>query len=423
MKRKALILISSILLSLAAAGLLQPLKVFAASGAIGFLIEEPEVQVNQTFSVYLTIEADVPIGDFECYLYYDENKLQYRTGADSVAGGDGFLKVSVSNATTSADNKKILMKFIALAPGTVVFSATAPKLYDFESGKALSLSATDATVSIVAKPDASDDALLKSLRISPGSISPAFSPEITKYTAEVTKETASIYVSAIANDSKASVGIYGYDHLYPGENTVTILVTAENGSIKEYTITVKRAENTAPSATPTSTPSPIPTEAPPPAIKEFEWKLESFEQGGRLFVTGNYQFEVLDSFAGFTLPAGFVKTKMMISGHNITVYAPETTEVTDFVIMALKREGGEAGLYRYDRVEKTIQRFVKEDVVVKREDEGTVSEEILDRLNSYQNTVSLLGLGIAVAVALWLLTCLALIYMIKKSKGYDDLDE
>jgi len=424
MKKRLFASFIASLILIAAAGLLRPLKVFAASGSIGFLIEETEINVNQTFSVYLTIDADVDIGDFGCYIYYDESKLQYRSGSDCVQGGDGYLKISVSNATTSSDNKKILMKFIAKAPGTVVFSASNAKLYDFENGAAVSLSVSDASVTVKAAPEASTNSSLKSLRVSPGSLSPAFSKDVYEYRVEVGKDTGSIYVSAIAEDTeKATVGIYGYEHIYPGENTVTILVTAEDGSKTEYKIIVTKLETNAPTATPSPSPSPTPTETPVPEKTEFEWKVEAFEENGGLYLTGNYKFTIVDKPSGVSIPTGHVETKLMISGRAITVYAPDTTDVVNYVLIYLKHEGDEAAFYKYDRIEKTIQRYNQDEIIIKREDDNTVSEQVLNQLNEYQNTISLLGFIIAGVVAVWLLTCLGLVYFIRRAKGLDDFDE
>jgi hypothetical protein len=88
-----------------------------------------------------------------------------------------------------------------------------------------------------------DDATLKSLTVSEGSLSPNFSANITKYTIYVPNNVASITLSAVTNDSKASISGVGAKALEVGVNTFSIVVTAENeAAVKIYTITVTRYE-------------------------------------------------------------------------------------------------------------------------------------------------------------------------------------
>lgn len=83
----------------------------------------------------------------------------------------------------------------------------------------------------------SKDNNLKSLTVSEGTLSPAFSASTTSYTVELGATVTSLKVDAVANDKKASVKGTGTKELEPGENTIKITVTAENGNPKVYTIT------------------------------------------------------------------------------------------------------------------------------------------------------------------------------------------
>lgn len=90
---------------------------------------------------------------------------------------------------------------------------------------------------------------LKSLTLSPGTLSPAFSAGIQVYTADVAAAVAEVTVSATKSDPNA---VLSGDVPDTGQATVTldgpgttkivsIIVTAPNGTSKTYTITVKRA--------------------------------------------------------------------------------------------------------------------------------------------------------------------------------------
>lgn len=84
-------------------------------------------------------------------------------------------------------------------------------------------------------------------------LSPAFDPSVTAYTIDVPTTTTSIKITAaIPSDTGAVVRINGakgqvspFLQLNPGANTITISVTAQNGTtVKIYTLTVNRALDT-----------------------------------------------------------------------------------------------------------------------------------------------------------------------------------
>ena len=83
---------------------------------------------------------------------------------------------------------------------------------------------------------------LSSLEVEGYDLDPAFDKDETSYSITVPSDVDSITVNADADDDNATVEITGNDNLQPGENTVTVKVTAENGDEKEYTITVTKEE-------------------------------------------------------------------------------------------------------------------------------------------------------------------------------------
>ncbi|MDL2240654.1 cadherin-like beta sandwich domain-containing protein, partial [Bacteroidales bacterium OttesenSCG-928-K22] len=87
----------------------------------------------------------------------------------------------------------------------------------------------------------STDATLANLTVSPGTLRPKFNPAITSYTVSVGKDVASILIEATKNNEQAAVVGDGEKQLATGDNTFDIVVTAENGDTKTYTIVVTRA--------------------------------------------------------------------------------------------------------------------------------------------------------------------------------------
>ncbi len=102
----------------------------------------------------------------------------------------------------------------------------------------------------------SSNANLDSLTLSKGTLSPAFSPTITNYTVSAYSGLSSITVTQCSQDTHASVTIDAPNVQGPlgcgvssdpitlsvGSNVIRLIVTAQDGTVKTYTVTVIRAE-------------------------------------------------------------------------------------------------------------------------------------------------------------------------------------
>ena len=91
----------------------------------------------------------------------------------------------------------------------------------------------------------SDNAYLKSLTIEGQELTPVFNKETTSYTMQIESDITELNIKAEAEDEKASVSIQGNKDLKEGENKITVSVSAEDGTIKIYEITVTKNEKTA----------------------------------------------------------------------------------------------------------------------------------------------------------------------------------
>ncbi|MGG1552449.1 S-layer homology domain-containing protein [Paenibacillus ferrarius] len=102
-------------------------------------------------------------------------------------------------------------------------------------------------------PTASDNADLSSLALSSGTLSPAFAADIGSYSSSVPYAISSVTVKPSADDSHATITVNGKPaasgqtgsaiNLNVGNNVISIVVTAENGETKTYTVTVTRASD------------------------------------------------------------------------------------------------------------------------------------------------------------------------------------
>jgi hypothetical protein len=89
----------------------------------------------------------------------------------------------------------------------------------------------------------SSDATLNALTLSGVTLSPVFASATLTYTANVANDVTSTTVAAIKSDGTATVsaGDLGSKTLSVGANIFTVHVTAEDGTKKDYTVTVTRA--------------------------------------------------------------------------------------------------------------------------------------------------------------------------------------
>ncbi len=100
------------------------------------------------------------------------------------------------------------------------------------------------TITVTREDNRSKNNNLSSIKLSTGTLSPSFSSGRTTYNVSVPFEVSSIKVEATAEDSKSKVVVSGGSSLKAGKVTnVTIKVTAENGSVKTYTVKVTRGKD------------------------------------------------------------------------------------------------------------------------------------------------------------------------------------
>lgn len=166
----------------------------------------------------------------------------------------------------------------------------------------------------------SSNASLGSLVISAGTLSPEFSAATKDYTATVDYSCSSLAVTANPADSKASVtSVTGNDSLEVGENTVSVVVTAEDGSTSTYNIVVtRRAEDD-----------------PENADKQDNWK--KFDINGT-------EWTMVNDIPEDVVPEGFEHSKTVIEGLEYNTLHGTFGDIT---LVYLQSESGN-GLFVYD---------------------------------------------------------------------------
>ena len=183
---------------------------------------------------------------------FDESQLSLNKYAAASLGGswkveitgNSFVFYDDSLSTPLGSTKaifKVSFTVKELEPGTEIsVSATGLKLSDASfSDSSFGTKTYTATV----LPPLSDNCTLASLTVGNADISPAFSPEVTSYSASVPFTTSKLEVEAAAEHPGASVAIKNTSLTAGATTNVTVTVTAENGTKKTYSIRVKRAQD------------------------------------------------------------------------------------------------------------------------------------------------------------------------------------
>jgi hypothetical protein len=326
----ALFVIAALLVNLSVGGN----AVFAASTA-SVTVGGASGNVGDNVTVNVTISSSDYISATRIYLNYDADSLQYVSGGDSGSAG---TVVWIDTETATTINKTITFKVLKAGESTV--SISSGSAVASTAGDYMQVTTGSATVTGNAPKTASSDNLLSSLKVSPGTLSPAFSSDVTEYTMTVGSDVAKLVVSATANSSSATVSISG-TRMDPGDNKTYITVTAENGTKKVYTISTYK--DTTVSSTEAATTAPAETVVP--------------EADAKQVTIADTIYAVDGDFEAHPLPTGFEEIEIMID--DVTVKAGKGFgEKLTIVYLVSMDENGHTGYYIYDSIKKSYDLYI-----------------------------------------------------------------
>ena len=310
----------------------------------------------------------------------------------------------------------------------------------------------------------SSNASLGSLVISAGTLSPEFSAATKDYTATVDYSCSSLAVTANPADLKASVtSVTGNDSLEVGENTVSVVVTAEDGSTSTYNIVVtRRAEDDPENAdkqdnwkkfdingTEWTMVNDIPEDVVPEGFEHSKTVIDGLEyntlhgtfgditlvylqseSGNGLFVydaaqNAAYEFVRINSESHFIVvllpkvddvPEGYNEISLSIEGKGVaTAYQTKVEksddQTKDFYLVYAINDNGESGWYTYDSVDGTYMRTELSTPTVAQEENDTTKSELVPGIaNKYLVLAAILVLVIII------LALLLLVVIVKNKK-------
>lgn len=323
-----------------------------AAGTARVSIGSASGMVGDTVSIDVSISASSGIGGATIYVSYDPSILAL-SGSSS---NSGTAMVSfMDESTASSQSKTITFKIIGAGTSSLNVIGDS-KVIDIDM-QACSISKSSGSVTASAPASYSSDNTLSSLQISPGVLSPAFSPDVTTYTTSVGADCASLTVSAVPNDSKATVSVSG-KRMDPGFNTTTITVTAENGSKRTYTIKTTKETNSASNennqATGSDSSNGSTDNTNIPDVQDPN--SEAIQEPN--ITVDNAEYKIVSANDEHPLPDGYTPTEYDYNGTKVSAGVGIDTGVT--IVYLESTDGkGESGYYVYDSVRKTFSQFVE----------------------------------------------------------------
>ncbi|MDF2800464.1 MAG: hypothetical protein K0S61_367 [Anaerocolumna sp.] len=387
----------------------------AASAKVTLSGKETIFEKGDSFTVDIKVNSKESIGDFEGYLTYDADILEFVSEASFIAGGEGLIKISDINVMTGEATKKYVVKFVAKETGSslIAFRET-PSVYDFDTSQSMSVSSNQLKVEVGTKALASSNGDLKELKVNPGKLTPEFTPETTQYSVNVESDVDQMIISSIPSDEKASVSIEGNKELVAGENTIEITVEAESGEKKVYKVTVlkkeadKKEDNEDPddldnnedgSGEYTNNDKTV-IISKPNIIKE----------NGDIFYENGYRYQIISPEEDGIVPQGYIKTSILIDNTAIEVYSLEGEPDNEFLLIYAVGPSGNKGLYQYDRLEKTLQRYEGPQSLQQEETENSSN-----KTDSIESKLVIMGVLLFVLIAV----CIVLILNLVQSNAHN----
>jgi len=360
--------------------ILMPVIVNAAPTGSSSCSSSGKVSLNNTITV--TVKGTSSEAMWHTTLSYDTSKLQYISGSGLQHISDDFVTGITYTYT-----------FKAVAEGTA-YVKTSSSISDYDGEKAFptsncSINITKASATSNESVKKSSDNSLSKLEIDNVEITPKFSKEVYEYTAVVENEIEKINIIAKTTHSKASVSGNGEKELIEGENTFKIVVKAENGSTRSYTINITRKEkdpilvkvdgkeynllrNLKDIEIPEMFEETIikigEEEVPAFTYKSLNYTLVvlrdsenntnfyNYKDGTYIIfnqvISDNINFVVLEMEK---IPTNYKKVTIKLNGSNIDGY--KVTGDSKILLYGINMLTGKKNYYTYDRSEKTLQVF------------------------------------------------------------------
>ena len=299
--------------------LVLPSMVNAASGKISVTGTSSAVVGNRV-TITVTLSSSTAIGSWEMALNYDKSYLQL---VSSTAESGGTKMLGYTTTLSGVKSKSYTFVFKTLKTGNTRVSVSSYLAYAMDESE-MSLTSSSKSIRIMTQAELeasySKDNNLKGLSVTVGEesfdLEEEFAKDTLEYHVTVPTGTTMVNVTATKNDSTASVDGDGEIEVTEGLNTIPIVVTAQNGDEKTYTLIVNVEDQ-----------NPI-----------------------EVAIDGE-NYSVVKSDSLLTAPAAFTATTVEIDGFQIPAFV---NDAIGYTLVGLKDEEGNISYYRYQNGEYSL---------------------------------------------------------------------
>ena len=210
-----------------------PFKVDAASISVAGTTATGVIGGNVTVNV--TISEPKGLGSWEYSLSYDTDKLQLLSGS---------LHVVEAVASMGETSKTYTYTFRVKAAGTAEIKVinTAIAAWDETVTSPTDRTTIKLVNQTTVTENYSKDNNLASLEVEGYELDKTFEKNTIDYVVNVDSDVTKVNIKAVANDKKAKVSGIGEVEVHAGSNFFEITVTSQSGAVKIYKLTVNVAE-------------------------------------------------------------------------------------------------------------------------------------------------------------------------------------
>lgn len=345
------------------------------AGAVDLYASRTTVTVGD--SVIITVKTNDAMGKYSLT----------SSNSSVISGGinEGGFKTPSEQATYT---------FRTHNPGTATITFT-PQNMALYSNDSRYTSSSSITIRVNARRQLSTNNNLASLGIDGANLNPEFNSNTLEYAVELEAGTEKINVNASVADGNASVSGTGENEVTEGDNNIEVVVTAENGATKTYTIkatvkeynpvkvkidkeeytVVRNKKNLTPPNNYEETTLTINDEEIPAyqnkitkytiiALKDNKgnqnWYVKE-KNNYRLYKEYNFSNTILYPLELEEIPSGYSKTSIKYNDERITAYKLKNNSKYA-LIYAMNIETGKTNIYMYDSKEDTVQIYNDEHI-------------------------------------------------------------